>query len=239
VPTKELAQRAKKLFERVVELDPRFAGGYAGLSFVYAIRVRHGLSASREEDIERALELAQKAIATDDTFGWSYLALGGAYLIKGEHDKAVAALQEAVRIQPSDADAHLYLGFYLHWSGQGDEAIRAVKTAMRLNPKPRRGRPFAFLGQAYFTAGRYEDAIATLNQRYASFARLGTPPLGVLAAAYAAMGQDEKARAVMKVFLDKHPGRTLSNYQHPRLYKRKEDRDRIANQLRRAGMPEK
>jgi len=52
------------------------------------------------------------------------------------------------------------------------------------------------------------------------------------------LGKDEKARAVMKAFLDKKPRTTLSNYRSPRLYKRKEDRDRYLNLLRKAGMPE-
>jgi TolB-like protein/Tfp pilus assembly protein PilF len=237
-PARDRIQRAKRLFERIVELDPGFAGGYAGLSFGYALAARHGFSASRKKDIERALEFGKRAVASDNTFGWSYLALGNAYLMKHKHDMAVAAMQEAVRIQPSNADAYEYLGYFLHWSGRGGEAINAVKTAMRLNPTPRRPRQFSFLGHAYFTAGRYEDAIATINQRYADFARRGSPPLGTLAAAYAATGQDEKARATMKTFLDKHSGRTIANYRHPRLYKRKEDRDRIVNLLRKAGMPE-
>ena len=59
-----------------------------------------------------------------------------------------------------------------------------------------------------------------------------------LAAAYIATGQDEKARAAIKAFLDKKPGRTIATYQHPRLYKRKEDLDRYLNLLRKAGMPE-
>jgi len=237
-PIGERLLRAKRLFERVVELDPRFAGGYAGLSFGYSLAARHGFSASRKVDIERALEFGKRAVATDNTFGWSYLALGNAYLMKREHDKAVAAMREAVRIQPSDSDAYEFLGYFLHWSGRGGEAINAVKTAMRLNPTPRRPRQFSFLGHAYFTAGRYEEAIATINQRYADFARRGSPPLGTLAAAYAATGQDEKARAAMKTFLDKHPGRTIATYQHPRLYKRKDDLDRYLNLLRKAGMPD-
>ena len=53
------------------------------------------------------------------------------------------------------------------------------------------------------------------------------------------LGKDEKARAVMKAFLDKKPRTTLSNYRSPRLYKRKEDLDRYLNLLRKAGMPEK
>ncbi len=69
--------------------------------------------------------------------------------------------------------------------------------------------------------------------------RRGANGLCFLAAAYAATGQDEKARATMKAFLDKKPGRTIATYKHPRLYKRKEDRDRYLNLLRKTGMPEK
>ena len=66
--------------------------------------------------------------------------------------------------------------------------------------------------------------------------RSSRPLLGC--AAYIATGQEEKARAAMKAFLDWKPGTTLANYRHPRLFKRKEDRDRYVNFLRKAGMPE-
>lgn len=239
-PTKERILRAKRLLERVIEIDPHFAAGYAGLSFMHSSGVRQGYSESRESDIEKALELAHKAIATDDTFGWSYLALGSAYLMNGEHDNAIAAMRNAVRIQPSDADAYAYLGYYLHWAGRGEEAIEANKTALRLNPKPRGARNVAFLGYAYFTAGRYEDAIDTINQRYEWFAaRAGPPVLGYLAAAYAATGQDDKARVTMDTFLDKRPKLTISTFPRLRIYKRAEDRERLIKLLRKAGIPEK
>jgi TolB-like protein/class 3 adenylate cyclase len=236
-PSKEATLQAKKLFERVMELDPRFAGGYAGLSLVYSRLVRHGFSASPQEDMERSLKLAQRAVATDETFGWSYLALGSAYLNKREYDKAVATMEECIRIQPGFADAHKYLGFFHHWSGRGDQAIKSVKISMRLNPVD---LPTGImLGMSYFTAERYKEAIATINQNYADFARKGYVGLFFLAAAYAAIDQVEKAREVMNVCLEKHPGFTLSSYPHIRLYKMAEDRDRFANLLQRAGMPEK
>ena len=129
------------------------------------------------------------------------------------------------------------MGFYLHWAGRGDEAIDSVKKSLRFNPESTGPTPF-ILSMSYFTAGRYEDAIATINQKYAALARKGHLILCFLAASYAAIGQDEKARGVMKVFLEKHPRFTLSSYPHLRIYKRTEDKDRYANLLRRAGMPE-
>ncbi len=238
----KLRAKRKRLVERVIELDPDFAGGYALSAFNYVMEVVQSQSASPEEDIERSLLLAQKAVATDDTFGPAYTSLGFAYLHKHEHDKAVAAARESIRIQPSDADGYAVLGYFLHWAGLGEKAIDAVKTAIRLSPKPTKRESFrqaSFLSMAYLTAGRYEDAVATIvNNHYALRVRRGSNSLCFLAAAYIATGQEEKARAAMKAFFDKKPGRTLSNYRHPRLYKRTEDRDRYLNLLRKAGMPE-
>ena len=130
------------------------------------------------EIMESALMLAQRAVATDETFGWSHLALGSAYLNKREHDKAIATLEKGILIQPGPADAYRYLGFSLAWAGRGDEAIDAVKKSIRLDP----GYERPILGICYFTAGRYEDAIATINQKYADYARKGHLILCFLAA---------------------------------------------------------
>ena len=102
----------------------------------------------------------------------------------------------------------------------------------------RRSTYAAYLGYAYFTAGRYQDAIATLIRHHALRVRRGSHSLLFLAASYISTGQGEKARAALKAFLDKKPGTTISNYSRLRLYKRAEDRDRLANLLRKAGMPE-
>ncbi len=242
-PTRNVDRRAKRkrLLERVTELDPHFAGGYALLAMHYTQQVRHDQSATPDADIERALVLAKRAVATDDTFAISYVALANAYLMRHEQDKAVAAAQEAVRIQPGNTVTYAFLGYYLHWAGRADEAISAVKTAVRLNRNAKgnaRIRNTAYLGMAYVTARRYEDAITTLDRHRASHTRRGTNALSFLAAAYIATGQDAKAHAAMKAFLDKKPGRTIATYRHPRLYKRKVDLDRYLNLLRRAGMPE-
>ena len=82
---------------------------------------------------------------------------------------------------------------------------------------------------SHLTAGRYDDAIATLNPHFATYARRAPDALNFLAAAYAATGQDEKAGTAMKALLDKRPGRTLKSYRYPRLYKRTENRDRLLN----------
>jgi TolB-like protein len=235
----ESRQRKETAYQRVVELDPEFAGGYAGLSLAYRQYATHVVGPARKEYIKRAFEFAQQAMAKDDTFVWSYLALGGAYYAKREHDKAVITMKRSVDLQPNDADAWTFLGFYLHWAGHGNEAIVALKTAQRLNPKFISRRNVVFLAMAYSTAGKYRKAIETILPHYASFARRGRPAMGYLAAAYAANGDRKKAQATMKEYLAKKPKYRISNYPMLKNYKRAEDRERFAALLRKAGMPER
>jgi tetratricopeptide (TPR) repeat protein len=49
-------------------------------------------------------------------------------------DQALAAAQEAVRVNPTDADAHLSLGTVLSLLGRKDEAIVAIREAIRFKP---------------------------------------------------------------------------------------------------------
>ena len=146
-------------------------------------------------------------------------------------------MEEAIRIQPGSADSHLFMGCYLHWAGYGNEAVDSVKKAMRLNPASKGPTSF-ILGMAYFTAGRYEDAIAAISPKYDYVARKGHLILCFLAASYAAINQEEKAQEVMKVFLEHHLDFTLSTYPHIKLYKRATDRERYTEFLRKSGMPE-
>ena len=121
--------------------------------------------------------------------------------------------------------------------GEGDAAIDTIKKAIRLNPKHHK-YVVAYLALAYLTAGRYQDVIKTIEPHYEWFARRGWPIMSFFAAAHAATDQDEKARNVMKAYLAKKRGLTLSRFSYVRLYKRPEDRLRVTDLLRKAGMPE-
>ena len=97
-PAKDNSLRGEKLFSRVIELDPDFAGGYAGLSFNYSVQVRFQYTDSPSVHLERASELAHKAIETDRDYAWGYIALGGAYLANGDAKSAVDAMRHVLTI---------------------------------------------------------------------------------------------------------------------------------------------
>ena len=123
-PGKKSIALAQKLFRRAIDLDPNFAGGYAGLSFSYSSKARLRLGSSPKEDAKRSLEFAEKAIQVDKNFAWSHIALGGAHLANGDADAAVEAVRQAIRLQPNGYEENLFMGFYLNFAGQSDLAVK-------------------------------------------------------------------------------------------------------------------
>src|SRR5262249_40893931 len=54
---------------------------------------------------------------------------------QGKPDQAVAALRNAIELNPKDANAHYHLGMTLCAQKEWDEAVAAYKKAIELNPK--------------------------------------------------------------------------------------------------------
>lgn len=182
--------------------------------------------------------MAQEAVSTDEKYAFSYIALAGAYMMKGKHDDALAAANTAVNIQPGDAFTLLFLGWYLHWAGRGEEAIEAIKKAQQLDPKYLYGRNSAyldFLGYACFTAGLYEESIANWKK---SIDHFGPEPVrqAFIAASCSEVGREEEAISMAKQLIKADPKFSLSTWKLARMYKNPEDTERLINGLRKAGL---
>ncbi len=116
-PIPERIKSDHRMFQRVVEMDPEFAGGYAGVSAMLGARAMWGYGDVRKV-IEQAEKMARKAIAVDAAFGWSYISLGRAMLARKQYGNAIAAAREAIARQPNDADSYVNLAVFLGMDGQ-------------------------------------------------------------------------------------------------------------------------
>ena len=237
LPSEENILYARKLFEEAIELDANFAGGYAGSSWMRSVGIWLGYTKSPREDAERAFELAQRALEVDPTFGWSHTALAAAYLVRGQPDQAVSIAERAVQIQPSDADARVYLGYFLMWAGRPEESIETLQKAMRLNPQGLGARYPTFLGFAYFTARRYEEAITTLEKLDGGFSPI-LVSLAVITAAYTKVGREEEAKASAQRLVEVFPNFSLGSWGDRLPFKNPEDSNHLLDALRKAGLPE-
>src|SRR2546430_2458855 len=68
------------------------------------------------ETLERAFELAQQAIAHDDSLAGPHSLLGQVYLWRKEHERAIAQAERAVALAPNGADGYETLAEVLAWS---------------------------------------------------------------------------------------------------------------------------
>ena len=131
--TKEANAQARQMFEKAIELDPQYAEAYAFLGWTYFGEWVFQWSQD-PQILERAFELAQKAVALDDSLPLAHAALGQVYLWKKQHDQAIAEAERAIALDPNDADGYAWLGAILNFAGRPEEAIGLIEKAMRLNP---------------------------------------------------------------------------------------------------------
>jgi adenylate cyclase len=226
---------ARQKAEEAIAIDPNYVAAYATLGWAHAVDARFGWSKSPKQSRERAVELARKAIAMDDTYPNIHRLWGYLYLMKRQYDEAIAAYERAVALSPSWAGAYAHLGMGLVYACRPEEGIRTLQKAIRLNPI----RPPAYvlfkLGRGYRMTGQYAEAIAefkkVLNRSPNSLgAWIG------LASTYSLMGRNEEAREAAAKVLKINPNFSSERFIMALPFKKDSENERIINALRMAGL---
>lgn len=223
--------KAREMFQRAIELDPRYASAYVGLGWTYRKAVGHGWTEFLDEALEQAHNLAQQALHLEESAD-AYGLLGYIYLLRQQYDLASHALERAIALNPNDWDSLAILASVMLYTGRHDEAIQTFETTLRFNPAVDVDRLFE-LGLAYYLASRYDESIKTLEQGVGR--NPNHPFLYIaLAAAYAQAGlPNDASRAVVSVRrLD--PFFEVASF--GTRFLNPEDRERIARGLRKAGL---
>ena len=85
-----------------------------------------------------------------------------AYRLKGQHDRAIQDLDQAIKLNPSYAIAFHSRGLAYHAKGQHDRAIQDYDEAIKLNPSD--AIAFNNRGFAYYEKGQHDRAIQDLDE---------------------------------------------------------------------------
>ena len=132
----EGADRAVEEFRRATELDPEFAGAWAGLA-----QAAHMAFDKSDMNIPEARaiagEAAEKALAINDQLGEVYIAKAKFHALEGfpAREEREAALRRAIELSPGYAEAYLELSRELSERPYSrDEALELAQQAARLDP---------------------------------------------------------------------------------------------------------
>jgi adenylate cyclase len=130
--TKRSVEYAIQLFEKAIELDPRFAAAYAACSSAYGQRYQYF---AREEKYRvRAQELSFKALMYDGNLPEAYTAMGLSYFLWGKLEEASASSRKAIELDPEDFVAHWTLGRIHFTNGEFEHAYGLFRRVIELKP---------------------------------------------------------------------------------------------------------
>jgi TolB-like protein/class 3 adenylate cyclase/Flp pilus assembly protein TadD len=184
---------ASELFQRAIDLDPNYADAYAALGGSYQEAVVSGWSEFRAQDLERAEALAQKALALNPATTRAYRVLSLINLSRKRYDLALAGIDRALEINPSDADNYAYRGAILMWAGRAGEAVPWLEGALRSDPA--NAFTAGKLCMAYYFLRRYADAVGACDRAFSSNPGRSDQMIAhpLLAAVYAELGRQQDA----------------------------------------------
>jgi adenylate cyclase len=224
--------KAQHMFEEAIALDHRYATAYVGLGQTYMAEFAYGWTEFSNQALQRAHDLAQKALNIDETTSSAHALLGEVFRYRMQYDLAIREYKRAIELNPNDANSHAELGAIMNYSGKTDLAIKELETSFSFNPHMRPSN-YMQLGLAYYLKGRYDDAIETLEQGlswYPTDVFINIP----LAAAYAKVGRLKDAERVATKVRKFRPFFEVDNY--GTAFINQTDRSKIVDGLRKAGL---
>jgi signal transduction histidine kinase/TolB-like protein/FixJ family two-component response regulator len=231
---------AGTLLEQSLVLDPTSAGCHSWLAHWYLFLLGQGWSTDEALDAGRADTLSQQAVILDpgDARGFSVAGHVRAFLNKD----AAAALwlhERAIALNPGLAMAWCYAGLAYSYLGQHTEAIRRIQHAQKLSPYDPHGFFFDMaLTMPFLLTGQYDAAVKVGHRARERHPGLSSTYKGLLAA-LGHLGARREAASARKALQALEPGFSVASALARSPLLRPEDRNRYAEGLRLAGVPER
>ena len=240
--------KARDYFEQAIELDPDYSRAYAALASIYWRSFYDGWAVALKTDADTAKVRAQEYIETamQRPTPLAHQVAAWSYLWRGRYEEALGEAEQAIVLDVNDADSHSVLAEMLIFAGRPEEALDAIRRARRLDPHNEAQHSY-LSGLVEFGLDQFEAAAASieraldLNPELLSFEKeFGSSycrPCTPLAATYAYLGREADAREIVRDIKKSWPNAMVGMAMFEWPFKRAVDRDRLAEGLRKAGMP--
>ena len=236
-PTKKSLYDARRLLEQSLAIDPDYARAAAMLSWTHLFAYFEPFDGDylSPTALDRAVELAEKAVHLDPRLPQARAQLGQVFLFKGRHDAAIAEFERAFELNPNFVD-HRY-AHALMCAGESARAIEVLEANKRLDPlQPLLQWP-TFMGNANYMLNRYGEAVRFFRECVSRAPNVQWPHF-CLASACAQLRQLEEARKEAAEVLRINPAFKIEGYKRLLIYKNPKDLEHWIDGMRKAGLPE-
>jgi serine/threonine protein kinase/tetratricopeptide (TPR) repeat protein len=125
--------RARKMLERALEIDPRFAEARAWLGFGYIIEIDAGYS-NDSSWLYKAEQELRRALQDDPDSARSHSALEALYFYQGRKDLIPEEAQKALSLNPNEIDAKIWLSNYYLMNGEYAPAKELLNQVLKDDP---------------------------------------------------------------------------------------------------------
>jgi adenylate cyclase len=230
----EATSMARRIAEEAIAMCPEASMSYGLMGFVHQMEYLLGIAKSPQESIEKGIEMAQKALAINDSIPQNHALLCSLYSLKREYDKAIAEGERAVALDPGGAFAHEWYATSLRNAGRLEEAIPMFRKAIRLNPVGNTGLYVSF-GHALRMTERLEEAVLAFKKALQRAPDNILAHIG-LAATYSMMGQEKEAHAEAEEVLRLNPKFSLEGFAKRLTSSNQAQTNRFIGALRKAGL---
>ena len=214
---------AKAAAKKALEIDDTLAEAHTSLGFILCF---YDLDfASSIKEFERAIALNPNYATAHHWFGG-----GGPLLLVGEFDRAIAEAKRAVELDPLSLIINADLGTGYFVQRRYDEAIEQLRRTLEIDSR------FYYahwnLGEALELKGQLREA---LNE-YKKAAELDDDPfvLGLVAQAYAKLGQRDEAVKILEQMQQLATRRYVAGYSFALVHMALGEKDKAVEWLERA-----
>jgi len=153
--------KAVQRFQEAIAKDPTYAAAYSGLADCLSVLGWWGFI-SPEEGCGKAKRLAMKALELDHGLADAHVSLAWVNTFYDyDFSAAEREFEHSIKLSPSHATAHLWLGLYLALMGRHEDGNTEIKCAIRLEPYSMVNQVSGF---ALLFACRYDQAIVQFEE---------------------------------------------------------------------------
>jgi tetratricopeptide (TPR) repeat protein len=157
---KKQIQQARRMFERAIELDPRFALAYAGAADCSSLLYMY--FEAIEPNVEQADATSRRALELGPDLAEAHAARGLALTLRGSIEPAQREFESAIALDPRLYETWYFYGRVCFQKGQLAEAARMFEQAATLRPDDYQA--VAYLSRMYAGMG-LDDEMKEASRR--------------------------------------------------------------------------